>query len=101
LTGAVVCCVRGNKIYFLYQGTKTYQIMLGYFLLLGLVTGGQCGSKILSQDFIEYINQQNSTWTAGQNFHPDTSHSFIRSLMGVHPAAHKFMPKEKKNPAGS
>jgi cathepsin B len=66
-------------------------------LLLGFITSAYCGgSKILGQEYIDYINQQNSTWTAGQNFHPDTSHDYIISLMGVHPAAHKFLPKAKR-----
>ena len=31
----------------------------------------------------------------GRNFHPGTSHNFLRALCGVHPMAHKHLPKEK------
>jgi len=51
---------------------------------------------ILSDKFIEKINNADTTWTAGRNFHPSTSHNYLRTLMGVHPSAHLFMPEEKE-----
>ena len=50
---------------------------------------------ILSEDFINTINNANSTWTAGRNFHPETSHNYLRTLMGVHPSAHMFLPPQQ------
>jgi len=44
-------------------------------------------NHVLSQTFIEEINSANSTWRAGANFHPSTSHNYLRTLMGVHPKA--------------
>jgi len=51
---------------------------------------------ILSEDFINTINNANSTWTAGRNFHPETSHNYLRTLMGVHPSAHMFLPPQQE-----
>jgi len=70
--------------------------MIRYLLLLGLISPGLCGNRILSEDFIQMINRHNSTWTAGQNFHPHTTDQYLRTLMGVHPDAHKFLPKPKR-----
>jgi len=50
----------------------------------------------LSDHFIAQINNANSTWVAGRNFHPKTSHNFLRTLMGVHPKAYLHKPKERK-----
>lgn len=70
-------------------------ISLG-LLLVGLVLV-QAGhhNHVLSDHFIEKINSANSTWRAGRNFHPETSHNFLRTLMGVHPMAHKHLPPAK------
>ena len=70
-------------------------ISLG-LLLIGLVLV-QAGhhNHVLSDHFIEKINSANSTWRAGRNFHPETSHNFLRTLMGVHPMAHKHLPPAK------
>merc|ERR1712038_1715689 len=70
-------------------------ISLGLLLVgLVLVHGGH-HNHILSEHFIEKINSANSTWTAGRNFPPETSHNFLRTLMGVHPMAHKHLPPPK------
>merc|ERR1711974_298187 len=70
-------------------------ISLGLLLVgLGLVQAGH-HNHILSEHFIEKINSANSTWRAGRNFHPETSHNFLRTLMGVHPMAHKHLPPPK------
>nr|WAM46959.1 cathepsin B [Colaphellus bowringi] len=37
----------------------------------------------LSDEFIDFINKQNSTWTAGRNFDRNTPMSHIRSLVGA------------------
>jgi len=66
-------------------------------LLLGTVcVQGFHQNHILSDHFIEKINQANSTWKAGRNFHPMTSHNYLRTLMGVHKDAEKHMPPKKK-----
>merc|ERR1712227_167692 len=69
-----------------------------FFLLLLGVVSSVCGQEphhnhILTDTFINSINNAGSTWTAGRNFHPATSHNFLRTLMGVHPSAHLFLPK--------
>ena len=66
-----------------------------------LVRGSELHNYILSEKFIERINAKNSTWTAGRNFHPETSSSYLRGLMGVHPSAHLFMPPVKESLQGS
>ena len=66
-----------------------------------LVQGSEFHNYILSEKFIERINAKNSTWTAGRNFHPETSSSYLRGLMGVHPSAHLFMPPVKESLQGS
>ena len=33
---------------------------------------------ILSDDFIDEINREATTWTAGRNFHPHTSTNYIK-----------------------
>merc|ERR1711971_1482366 len=86
--GAVVRISRGGK-------DTSKMISLG-LLLVGLVLV-QAGhhNHVLSDHFIEKINSANSTWRAGRNFHPETSHNFLRTLMGVHPMAHKHLPPAK------
>jgi len=66
-------------------------------LLLGVAcVQGYHQNHILSDNFIETINQANSTWKAGRNFHPMTSHNYLRTLMGVHKDAEKHMPPKKR-----
>merc|ERR1712032_311598 len=86
--GAVGRISRGGK-------DSSRMISLG-LLLVGLVLV-QAGhhNHVLSDHFIEKINSANSTWRAGRNFHPETSHNFLRTLMGVHPMAHKHLPPAK------
>merc|ERR1712106_1125422 len=73
-------------------------IMLKVALLVLVTACAQAThhNHILSDHFIEQINQANSTWTAGRNFHPMTSHNFLRTLMGVHKDAYKHMPAKKE-----
>merc|ERR1712226_291245 len=79
------------------RGGKDTSIMISLGLLLVglvLVQAGQ-HNHVLSEHFIDKINAANSTWKAGRNFHPETSHNFLRTLMGVHPMAHKHLPPPK------
>lgn len=39
----------------------------------------------LSKEFIDLINNQQSTWKAGRNFAENVPMSYIQRLMGVHP----------------
>jgi len=64
--------------------------LLALFLVVG--THAVHHNHILSDHFIKKINAANSTWTAGRNFHPQTSHNYLRGLMGVHPDADKHRP---------
>jgi len=66
-------------------------------LLLGFLTVIQAkhNNHILSDHYIAKINSLDSTWVAGRNFHPETSHNFLRTLMGVHPDAAQHMPPPK------
>lgn len=46
----------------------------------------------LSQEFIDIINDKNSTWKAGRNFDASISMNYIKKLMGVLPNAHRYQP---------
>merc|ERR1712142_1081437 len=76
---------------------QTIRTMLGVTLLLvtTVCVGANHHNHILSDHFIDLINKANSTWTAGRNFHPMTSHNYLRTLMGVHKDAHKHLPAKK------
>jgi len=74
--------------------------MFLYLLFNWLVVGTKGDNHVLSDHFINHINSLNSTWTAGSNFHPATSHNYLRTLMGVDPRAHKYLPKPKANLLG-
>ncbi|KAK9880796.1 hypothetical protein WA026_013125 [Henosepilachna vigintioctopunctata] len=47
----------------------------------------------LSDDFIEEINNAQSTWTAGRNFHESIPVSYFKNLMGVLPGHKDHLPK--------
>lgn len=49
-------------------------------LVLCLVAGNQ---QLLSDEYIESINQVATTWKAGRNFHKDTPMNYIKGLLGV------------------
>merc|ERR1712243_500684 len=76
------------------------RMMRGVALLLGVLCLGLAQAKyhnhVLSKSFIAKINAANSTWVAGTNFHPGTSHNYLKRLMGVHPQAHRHLPPPKK-----
>ncbi|XP_018567776.1 cathepsin B-like [Anoplophora glabripennis] len=46
----------------------------------------------LSDEFIDIINSKQSTWTAGRNFHVNTSLDQIRGLVGVIKSSVKTLP---------
>merc|ERR1711936_1092874 len=79
------------------RGGKDTSVMISLGLLLVGLVLVQAGhhNHVLSEHFIDKINAANSTWKAGRNFHPETSHNFLRTLMGVHPMAHKHSPPPK------
>lgn len=52
-------------------------------------------NAVLSDNFIERINSMNTTWTAGRNFHPETSMNFLKGLLGVHPDHQLYLPAQK------
>uniref|UniRef100_A0A1L8DPK1 Putative cathepsin l n=1 Tax=Nyssomyia neivai TaxID=330878 RepID=A0A1L8DPK1_9DIPT len=49
----------------------------------------------LSKEFIDITNEKATTWRAGRNFPEDTSLTYIRGLMGVHPDADNFKLPQK------
>jgi len=55
---------------------------------------------LFSEEFISHINSKTSTWTAGRNFHPETSTNYIKSLCGVHPDHKKYLPPKKAKLVG-
>merc|ERR1712154_210672 len=68
-------------------------------LASSLMVEAQHHNYILSDHFIERLNQANSTWTAGRNFHPGISHNYLRTIAGgVHPDAslpHNRLPEKE------
>lgn len=55
----------------------------------------------LSKEFIQQINEQQSTWKAGHNFAENVPMSYIRRLMGVHPQSKYHMPTVKTHQLGA
>jgi cathepsin B len=49
----------------------------------------------LSKEFIQSINDAQSTWKAGPNFAENVDMSYIRRLMGVHPHSKYHKPSIK------
>ncbi|CAG9864170.1 unnamed protein product [Phyllotreta striolata] len=47
---------------------------------------------LLSDEFINRINQAQSTWTAGRNFAENIPISYLKNLMGVLPDHQNYMP---------
>jgi len=69
--------------------------MISILLAASLIVCTFGENHILSDRFIKLINERNTTWRAARNFHPDTSHNYLRTLMGVHRDAHLYLPKPK------
>ena len=71
-------------------------VLLALLLVgLALIEAGQ-DNQILSKNFIKKINTAETTWKAGRNFHHETSHNFLKTLMGVHPLSHQHLPPAKR-----
>lgn len=68
-------------------------LFLNIFLAFVLVIVVSEKLHPLSDEFIQKINAQKSTWTAGRNFDPNTPISQLRSLAGVRADNKKFRPK--------
>ncbi|CAG9761295.1 unnamed protein product [Ceutorhynchus assimilis] len=62
------------------------------FLLLGVISADENYLHPLSDEFIQHINNQKSTWKAGKNFPTNTPMKYIEGLMGVLPNHKMFMP---------
>merc|ERR1719347_996684 len=41
-------------------------------------------------------NKLDPAAVAGTNFHPGTSHNYLKRLMGVHPESHRYLPAPKR-----
>lgn len=64
------------------------------FLLPSVFTiNPQPRNYIISQDFINEINQAQSTWKAGKNFGDHVDESYIRRLLGVLPNHKNYLPE--------
>ncbi|XP_045463351.1 cathepsin B [Harmonia axyridis] len=50
--------------------------------------------NIFSDDFINEINNAQSTWKAGKNFHENVQMSYIKKLMGVLPSHKQYLPEK-------
>ncbi|XP_066151189.1 cathepsin B isoform X2 [Euwallacea fornicatus] len=63
-------------------------------LLASCLTLGTIYAELhpVSDEFIHYINQQNSTWTAGRNFNPHIPIAYFKGLMGVLPEHKDYLP---------
>jgi len=60
-------------------------------LLIGLAAA-ETELHPLSDEFIEHINKQKSTWRAGRNFAQNIPLDYFRNLMGVLPDHKNYMP---------
>ena len=61
--------------------------------ILTLASAAHLQNYIVSDAFIDEINRKAQTWTAGRNFHPETSSNYLKGLMGVHPDHEKYKLK--------
>lgn len=77
---------------------KGVLILLAF--LVGLSKAISFQNYLLSDHFIDEVNKKATTWTAGRNFHPETSMSYIKDLMGLHPDHKKFLPEKKPSLLG-
>lgn len=74
--------------------------VISFALLLCLISSYSNGKIIsnnpVSQQFIDHINLQNSTWQAGRNFHENISVDYLKGLMGALPEAESDRLPEKE-----
>ena len=72
-------------------------LVMKFFILASflatLTSAAHLQNYIVSDDFINEINAKAKTWTAGRNFHPETSSNFLKGLMGLHPDHKFYMPE--------
>lgn len=61
------------------------QLLNCFLVFLCIINAIQSRIHPLSDEFINDINKQNSTWEAGPNFAKDISIMYLRRLMGVLP----------------
>lgn len=54
-----------------------------FLFLLPLVFSRELHKNFLSHQYINYLNSKQSTWTAGNNFHPQTDLKYIKNLLGT------------------
>ena len=73
------------------------KLFLTAFVLafVSLTSASYIENYLLSDEFISHINSKAKTWTAGRNFHPETSDNYIKGLLGLHPDHKKFLPASK------
>lgn len=66
-----------------------------FSVLLVLAAALDNGNNLdpLSDEFIDFINKAQSTWTAGRNFHRNTSRDYLVGLMGVLPGHKEHLPE--------
>ena len=70
--------------------------LIGATFLCSSVLGAASFQNYLNSDnFINEINSKAKTWTAGRNFHPETSTNYIKGLLGLHPDHKKYLPAKK------
>jgi cathepsin B len=70
------------------------------FLAISMAFAMPNHNYILSDEFIAEINSKAKTWKAGRNFHPETSSSYIKGLLGLHPDHKMYLPPQKKRLLG-
>lgn len=70
-------------------------MQLFIFIILPLVAVSAGYEDPLSDEFINEINKKATTWKAARNFDPSTSHTYLRSLMGVHPDSKNYRETPK------
>ena len=63
---------------------------------ISIAYGAAVQNYLHSDEFIAEINSKAKTWTAGRNFHPETSTNYIKGLLGVHPNHKKYLPAMKQ-----
>ena len=80
-----------------YLEKISMKLFLTAFVLafVSLTSAAYIENYLLSDEFISHINSKAKTWTAGRNFHPETSDNYIKGLLGLHPDHKKFLPASK------
>ncbi|KAL3284731.1 hypothetical protein HHI36_018876 [Cryptolaemus montrouzieri] len=74
------------------MGITNFAFTLSYTLLLFSLSSAAL-SNPLSDEFINEINNAQSTWKAGRNFHESIPRAYFEKLMGVLPDHKQYLPK--------